>query len=242
MKEMGPAGRLWRLYKMGGITSAVTSVFDNRSAQQIAFIRSVMKEQRQGQLLEMPLAKLEAVVADLETTGFSPYSGDEIISIGAVRVTGAGVAEEGTFYTEVNPKRTIPEEIVRLTGITNEQAACAPELIDALRNFLEFVGKRLLLVHGSSHDKSFLNSALWRTSKIALTHRLLDTMMIAKWLHPRLSGYGLDELLALYQIPLLKRHHALDDALMTAQLWLRMLPELQARDAATLSDLYEALS
>ncbi len=37
---------MWSLYKMGGLTPAITSMFDMQSAQQMAFIRSIMKEQR----------------------------------------------------------------------------------------------------------------------------------------------------------------------------------------------------
>lgn len=85
----------------------------------------------------------------------------------------------------VNPKRKIPEDIIELTGITNEMVADAPELIGVLSDFLEFVQQRILVAHATGHDKNFLNSALWRTSKVSLSHRVLDTMMIAKWLMPK---------------------------------------------------------
>ncbi|WP_026326571.1 exonuclease domain-containing protein [Paenibacillus ginsengihumi] len=242
MKDMRPAGRMWHLYKMGGLTSAITSMFDVQSAQQMAFIRSVMKEQRKQSLYEVSLENVELVVFDLETTGFSPYNGDEIISFGAVSVMGNRLLEEETYYSLVNPKRPIPKEITELTGITNEMALAAPELIGALRGFLEFVKQRVLIAHGTGHDKHFLNSALWRTSKVQLTHRMLDTMMIAKWLNPSLQRYDLDTLLNRYEVAVTRRHHALEDALMTARLWGKMLPEILERNVRTLGDLYSHLS
>lgn len=242
MKDMRPAGRMWHLYKMGGLTPAITSMFDVQSAQQMAFIRSVMKEQRKQSLYEVSLENVELVVFDLETTGFSPYNGDEIISFGAVSVTGDRMVEEETYYSLVNPKRPIPKEITELTGITNEMALDAPELIGALRGFLEFVKQRVLIAHGTGHDKHFLNSALWRTSKVQLTHRMLDTMMIAKWLNPSLQRYDLDTLLNWYEVAVTRRHHALEDALMTARLWGKMLPEILERNVRTLGDLYSHLS
>lgn len=242
MKDMNPAGRMWQLYKMGGITPAITSMFNAQSAQQMAFIRSVMKEQRKNSLFDVTLSNMESVVFDLETTGFSPYNGDEIISIGAVVMVGGEVKEEDTFHSIVNPKRAIPENIEQLTGITNDMAADAPDLIDALRNFLEFVQQRVLIAHGSGHDKHFLNSALWRTSKVNLSHRLLDTMMVAKWLHPKQPNYGLDSLLKSYEVPITKRHDALEDSLMTARLWSKMVDTIKARDISTLGDLYAHLS
>ena len=242
MKDMRPAGRMWHLYKMGGLTPAITSMFDVQSAQQMAFIRSIMKEQRKNSLYDIPLATVELVVFDLETPGFSPYNGDEIISFGAIAVEGAAVKENETFYSIVNPKRAIPDTVVELTGITNEMAANAPELLNGLREFLEFVQQKVLVAHGTGHDKHFLNSALWKTSKINLSHRMLDTMMIGKWLNPRLKSYDLDTLLDVYGVDVTLRHHALEDARMTAQLWSRFMPEIQSRDIHTLGDLYAHLS
>lgn len=233
---------MWHLYKTGGITPAVASMFGAQSAQQMAFIRSIVKEQRHNSLFELSLEDMEVVVFDLETTGFSPYNGDEIISIGAIAVVGDKLMENETFYTLVHPERTIPVEIERLTGITNEKVREAPQLIVALHQFLQFIRKRVLVVHGSGHDKHFLNSALWRTSKVNLTHRLLDTMMIAKWLQPKLSSYALDDLLHNNGIAVHNRHHALEDACMTAKLYIHQLEEIAERQVTTMGDLYAYLS
>ncbi|MFK7696699.1 exonuclease domain-containing protein [Paenibacillus sp. HJGM_3] len=241
MKDMSAVGRMWHLYKKGGITPAVASMFDAQNAQHMAFIRSFMKEQRKNSLYEVRLDSLEAVVFDLETTGFSPYNGDEIISIGAVSVSGETMQDE-QFYSLTQTKRKIPEEVELLTGITMEEASKAPELITVLRQFLEFVQHRVLVVHGSGHDKHFLNSALWKTSKVNLSHRLLDCMIIAKRMHPKRSSYSLDALLESYEIETTSRHHALHDSVMTAKLWGKLLREVIEREVLTLGDLYEYLS
>jgi DNA polymerase-3 subunit epsilon len=241
MKDRKPAG-MWHLYKMGGITPAITSMFNAHTAQQMAFIRSMMKEQRKNSLYDIPLETVELVVFDLETTGFSPYNGDEIISFGAVSVNGTAIDDEQTFYSLVNPKREIPDEIVKLTGITNEMAADAPDLLQGLRSFLEFVQQKVLVAHGTGHDKHFLNSALWKTSKVNLSHRMLDTMMIAKWLNPKMKSFDLDTMLELYEIKPTVRHHALEDSIMTARLWAKLMTEVHDRDITTLGDLYSHLS
>ncbi|PYI56457.1 exonuclease domain-containing protein [Paenibacillus flagellatus] len=234
--------KLWHLYKQGGITPAVASMFDSQNAQHMAFIRSVMKEQRKNSMYDIPLQKLETVVFDLETTGFSPYSGDEIISIGAVGMTGDLVLTEQSYYSLARPEKAIPNDVVRLTGITNEEAAQAPELITVLKQFLEFVNHRVLVVHGSGHDKHFLNSALWKTSKVNLSHRFIDCLIMAQRLEPKRSSYDLDSLLRDYGIAIEGRHHALGDANMTAQLWKCLLNEALRRDIGTLGDLYDFLS
>jgi DNA polymerase-3 subunit epsilon len=233
---------LWGLFKMGGLTPAIASMFGAQNAQQMAFIRSVMKEQRNKTLMQSPLDSLETVIFDLETTGFSAYGGDEILSIGAVLVVGGTVHEQKTFYTLVNPERDIPPNIVELTGITAGMVARAPSIIDALSDFLEYVGTRLLVAHGTGHDRHFLNAALWRTSRTSLEHRMLDTMLITKWLYPRQQDLSLDTLLDLHGIEIKNRHHALEDSLMTAKLWVEYHKKMLQKDILTLGDLYMRLS
>ncbi|MFC5700418.1 exonuclease domain-containing protein [Cohnella faecalis] len=241
-KGTNSMGRMWHLYKMGGLTPAIASMLGSSNAQQMAFIRSMSRDQRKENTLDIPLAELEAVVFDLETTGFYPYNGDEIISIGGVIVRGGEFAEAEPFYRLVNPKRKVPRHITELTGITNDMVENAPDIMHGLHDFMDFVGKRVLIAHGSGHDKQFLNSALWRTSKVNLTHRVLDTMMIAKWLNPASGQYGLDELLETYGIEITERHHALHDSIMTANLYFSFLKQIHARNLTTLGDLYAYLS
>lgn len=242
MKDMEASGKLWHLYRMGGITPVIASLFNSQNAQQIAFIRSVMKDQRKESLLRMKLVNLNAVVFDLETTGFSPYGGDEILSIGAVAVQGEEIHDQETFYTLVKPKKKIPEQITELTGIDDEMGKGAPELLEGLRNFLQFVNSRVLLAHGTGHDKRFLDSALWKTSRTHLRHPMLDTMMVAKWLNPDIRDYSLDHLLSRYEIEIRGRHDALEDSLMTAQLWSKLSRQLQSVQIHTIGDLFERMS
>ncbi|QHT62010.1 3'-5' exonuclease [Paenibacillus lycopersici] len=242
MNERKGVGRMWHLYKMGGITPALASMRGVQNAQQMAFIRSISKEQRKDSIMDQPLSEMEVVVFDLETTGFYPANGDEIISFGAVMLKGGQLLEERTFYSLVNPKRSVPRPISELTGITNEMVRDAPELMQVLHDFMAFVGKRLLIAHASGHDKQFLNSALWRTSKVNLTHRVLDTIMVAKWLDSGRASYHLDDLLEQSGIVIGQRHHALEDAVMTARLWLHYLKRMLERNVVTLGDLYAYLS
>ncbi|MCU6707617.1 exonuclease domain-containing protein [Paenibacillus sp. J5C_2022] len=243
MKEYKGIGRMWHLYKLGGVTPAIASMLGSQKAQHMAYIRHANRHLRNPSMLDMPLAELEAAVFDLETTGFHPGSGDEIISFGAVLMRGEKAIEEGgSFYSLVNPGRAIPEHIQQLTGITDDMVKEAPPLVEVLRQFMAFVGKRLLIAHASGHDKKFLDAALWRTSRVNLNHRVLDTMMVAKWLEPGREDYGLDGLLSSNGIHLRRRHHALDDALMTGKLWEIYLKRMLERQVTTLGDLYAYLS
>ncbi|GIP27653.1 hypothetical protein J23TS9_27830 [Paenibacillus sp. J23TS9] len=236
-------GGFWSMLRQGGVPSAISSVMGGTSAQQMAFIRSLMREQRRPETLHTPLHKLKTVIFDLETTGFHVQQGDEILSIGALKADGEYIMEEEQFYTLVQAKRPVPGHITELTGITQPMIDQAPPLISGLHDFMNFIGDRVLVAHASAHDKSFLNAALWKTSKVNLSHRLIDTMMIARWLDPNRQSYSLDSLLSGKGIPIEGRHHALEDAKMTAQLWTSYLKEIaESRMADTLGDLYACLS
>lgn len=240
--DRGPVRSMWNLYREGGVAPALASLLGSKRAEQMAWLRRLMKEQRRRAETDTPLDELEAVVFDLETTGFNPAGGDEIIAIGAVAVRGARVLERETFYSLANPRKPIPPEVERLTGITTGEAMEAPDLIDVLGRFFSFVNRRVLIAHGAGHDKRFLREALWKTSRARLNHRVLDTMMVARWLHPELAGHDLDTLLALYGLPVERRHHALSDSRMTARLWAEMAGRMRERRVYTLADLYMYLS
>ncbi|NMO95368.1 exonuclease domain-containing protein [Paenibacillus lemnae] len=233
----------WKSLRVGDINSAVASMRGNPSAQQIAFIRSQMRDQRRPEVLGTPLDELETVVFDLETTGFSHQHGDQILSFGAVRTQGTSIVQEEKFDVIVNSGTAVPEVITHLTGITQSMVDAAVPLVDGLHDFMAFVEGRVLVAHAAGHDKAFLNAALWKTSKVRLTHRLLDTMMLAQHMFPDLPGYSLDELLYHSGIPVEGRHNALKDAMMTARLWTSYIEVAQREGyAETLGDLYAFLS
>jgi DNA polymerase-3 subunit epsilon len=236
-----PPQSIWNLYKMGGITPAINSFFDAQNAQQMAFMRQMMKQQRKDFIMDTHLDTLETVVFDLETTGFYPQQGDEIISFGAIALKGEQIQHQEQFHLLVNPGREIPELITELTGISNEAVRDAPPVLEGLQQFFAFVGKRMLIAHASGHDKQFLNAILWRTSKVHMTHRILDTIQLAKWLEPKRRDFSLDALLTDRQIPITRRHDALEDSLMTAQLWVSYLQQMKERNIHTLGDLYAHL-
>jgi DNA polymerase-3 subunit epsilon len=238
MKQLS---RFFEIYRMGGLSPALISLVDLDSAQRIAYLRSLLKDRQQQNLSQLPLGQLPAVVFDLETTGFHPQSGHAIISIGAVALQDCAIVPDETFYSLVNPKRAIPSPVQSLTAITDEMAREAPDLADVLIRFFRFVRQRTLIAHGSGHDKRFLNTALRKVSGAAMMHRLLDTMMIGCKLYPGQVSFTLDDWLRFYGLEQAGRHHALQDSVMTARLWIALVDDLKNRDIQTLGDLYEFL-
>jgi DNA polymerase III epsilon subunit family exonuclease len=103
-----------------------------------------------GATMQLSLELDEYVVFDLETTGLSPWGGDEIIEIGAMKIFGSDIDEVNHFHSLVNPKRLIPEESTKVNGITNEMVANAPTLEEVFPKFLDFIGSSWLVAQNSS--------------------------------------------------------------------------------------------
>lgn len=226
----------------GKVNSSVLHATSSGSnSQQIAFMRQLQKDLKVEVASRLPLNDLKAVVFDIETTGFLPDKGDQIISIGAVKVQGCQILEE-QFYTLVNAGVEISEEISRLTGIETEDLQDAPSLSDALIQFFAFINEDTLVAHHSSHEKSFMQSACWKSFKTPFKHRIVDTAFLFKIVEPKQRILTLEEWCEFSDIPVIGRHHALGDAKLTAILWCHYLERAQELGCRTLQDIYERLA
>ena len=226
----------------GKVNSSVLHATSSGSnSQQIAFMRQLQKDLKVEVASRLPLSNLKAVVFDIETTGFLPDKGDQIISIGAVKVEGCEILDE-QFYTLVNADVEIPREISRLTGIETENLLDAPPLSDVLVQFFEFIKDDTLVAHHSSHEKSFMQSACWKSFKTPFKHRIVDTSFVFKIVEPKQRILTLEEWCEFNDIPVIDRHHALGDAKLTAILWCQYLQRVQQLGCRTLQDIYERLA
>jgi len=166
------------------------------------------------------------VVFDTETTGFYYNKKDEIISIGAVAIEN-GLITKSYFSQFVNPNRLIPEIATEITGITNEMVANCPDVLTVIDKFLDFKGLSPLIAHTASFDLNFINIKL----RLYCGHRLntptIDTLLLAQLLFPKRENLrSLDSLAEYYAIDPIGRHTALGDALITAQIYIKMLDSL----------------
>ena len=164
------------------------------------------------------LFEQDYIIVDTETTGLSP-SYDELIEIAAVRVNGSKIVDE--FVTYVNPGRSIPTEITRLTGITNEMVADAPSPAEAVDRFTIFAGDTDLVAHNAPFDHAFIG----HYASEDLSGSWIDSLELARIALPRLRSHGLDVLsraFGTYQ----PSHDALDDVRALAEVWRVLLVAL----------------
>ncbi|HEU0054313.1 MAG TPA: 3'-5' exonuclease [Longimicrobium sp.] len=171
----------------------------------------------------------EWVVVDLETTGGSPYRGHRVTEVAAVRVSGGEITD--TYCSLVNPERYIPPRIVSLTGITHEMVSGAPLFGQVARQVSEAIAGCVFVAHNAAFDWRFLSHEMQMATGAAPRGRQLCTVRLARKLLPELPSRGLDALSLYFGVNIESRHRALDDAVATARILLRMIEMLEDREA-----------
>jgi len=187
--------------------------------------------------LALPLSDAAVVVVDLETTGGSAQSGDAIIEIGAARLAAGQVVER--FQRLVDPRRPLPPFITRLTGISDTMLRGQPGIETVLAEFLDFASTDVLVAHNAAFDISFLDAAARRVRGSGLAQPHLCTLRLARRLLPQLRRRSLDSLAGHLGIPVVDRHRALGDALMTAEVYFHFLELAQKRGVSRLDELLD---
>lgn len=184
-------------------------------------------------------ALLEAsfVVFDLETTGLATASA-RICEIGAVEIRRLELG--ASFETLVAPEVTLSRATRRLTGISEELLASAPDAEQALARFSSFAGDAVLVAHNARFDIAFLNRELERRSGRRLSGPVVDTVALARnLLAGRSERTSLATLAHFFGVSVRPCHRALPDAQATAEVFLRLVELARERGAERLSQLEE---
>lgn len=202
-----------------------------------AMARAVPPEARLRRLDE-----IMCVVFDIETTGLHPEAGDRIVSIAGVRVRTGAVKRGETFDALVNPRRSIPRASVRFHGITDTTVAEAPPIDVVLPAFLRFSEGAALVGHQVWFDVKFLAGEAARLGlpPVTLAHPILDTVALSEVIHGTLGGQGLEAIAGRLGVVVRGRHSALGDALVTAEIFVRLVELLRARGVNTLGEAIDA--
>ena len=161
------------------------------------------------------------VCFDLETTGLSPVT-DRIIEIGALKVKEGKIIER--FSEFINPFRKLPDNIIRLTGITDDMVRYAENEETVVKRFLEFAGDYTLMGHNIGFDYSFMKTAAKR-QKREFDKLGIDTLELSRKLLPDLGSKSLGSMCSYYNIINQHAHRAFDDAKATALLYVSLCNE-----------------
>ena len=180
----------------------------------------------------------EFIVFDIETTGLSVLT-SQIIEIGAVKIKSGQVIER--FNKFVNPGTPIPELITELTGIDDSMVADAEMIGVVLKEFLDFIGNRLLIAHNANFDVSFIRKAA-RECGYPFGNPYLDTVTLSRFLNPDLKSHKLDVVAKYYDLGDFNHHRACDDAEMLANIFFSMVEKMDRLDIKSFADLQRDMS
>ena len=160
-------------------------------------------------------------VVDLETTGGLPKR-DRITEVAIILFDGSEIIEE--YQSLVNPERSIPANITRITGITNEMVQDSPKFYEIAKTVIELTEGAIFVAHNVRFDYQFLREE-FRSLGYTFTRRNLCTVRLSRKAFPRLKSYSLGNLIRYFRIEVDNRHRAYDDAWATTILLKKIFDE-----------------
>jgi DNA polymerase-3 subunit epsilon len=182
--------------------------------------------------LDRKLSDLTYTVFDTETTGLEPSNGDEIIQVGAARIVNNRLLHQEVFNQLVDPERPLKPESIPIHGITEDMVRGQPNIDVVLPAFHEFCEDTVLIAHNAAFDMRFLQLKEERTG-IRFTQPVLDTLLLSAVVHPNQESHKLDVILERLGVHIESRHNALEDALATAEVFLKIVPLLEEMGIVT---------
>ena len=180
----------------------------------------------------------EFVVFDIETTGLSALH-DKITEIGAVLIKDGRVLDR--FNEFVNPGMHIPDEITKLTHITDDMVKDADPDSDVVRRFLEWTGGRLLIAHNAGFDTGFIRVVADRDG-LEYGNPYLDTVALSRFINPELQNHKLDTLADYFGLGDFNHHRACDDAEMLAMIFFAMCDKLKKEGVTDFPSMQRAMA
>jgi DNA polymerase III subunit epsilon len=181
------------------------------------------------------LAELSYTVFDTETTGLNPSQGDEIISIGALRIINGNLLYEENFDQLIDPKRSLPFESIQIHGIKPEMLHKQPTIDKVLPLFFKFSEDTILVAHNASFDMAMLEVKEKQTG-VKFTNPVLDTLLLSSIVHPFQEDHNLEAIAARLGVSIVGRHTALGDAIAAGEIFLKLIPLLAKQGIYTLKE------
>lgn len=172
------------------------------------------------------------IAFDTETTGFDKNL-DRTLSIGAVTLQHNRIAVDSNFEVYINQDIFKPET-VKIHGILKKGKFNKISELEALETFLDYIKDDVLVAHHARFDFSMINGMLLRNGLGKLKNEFIDTAVLFKKskhiiYQENLKNYSLDELAKELNVPVVDRHTASGDALITAIVFLKIVSRLKTK-------------
>jgi len=185
------------------------------------------------------LTELTYTVFDTETTGLEPSAGDEIIQIGATRIVNSRLLRGESIDQIIDPRRPLRPEGIPIHGITEEMVVGQPTIDQVLPTFHAFSEDTVLVAHNAAFDMRFLQLKEEATG-ICFRQPVLDTLLLSAVIHPNQESHKLEAICERLGVNVIGRHTALGDAIVTGEVFLKMIPLLAEMGICSLREAREA--
>ncbi len=181
---------------------------------------------------DTPLEQVPLLALDVETTGLDPAT-DGIVSVGLVPMSLERIRASQGRHWLLKPRVPLSDDAVTIHGITHQQLRQAPDLNEVLDELLSWMAGRVMVVHCRDIERQFLDRALRRRLGEGIEFPVIDTMELEARLHrrappawwrrwwkpaPPALSIRLAASRSRYGLPRYRLHHALSDALASAEL------------------------
>jgi DNA polymerase III subunit epsilon len=199
----------------------------------------LFKTELSSELEDRLLSDLTYTVFDTETTGLNPSQGDEIIQIGATRIVNGKLLRQESFEQLVDPRRPMSMESIQIHGIQPEMLVNQPTIEKVLPAFHAFAADTVLVAHNGAFDMRFLEMKQKLTG-LVFDQPVLDTLLLSAVLHPNQDSHQLEAIAERLNLTIVGRHTALGDAIVTAEVFIKMIPLLAEQGIYTLGEALRA--
>ena len=183
----------------------------------------------------LPLSALTAVVLDTETTGLNTKA-DFIVQIGAVQLSSGRLDRTMIFDELVNPGVTIPASSTSIHGIGDQDVVNAKTFVQVMPRLAEWASGCIVLGWSIGFDLAILKREHLRAGLAWQPPRSLDVAHLVQFLSPNLPSVSLEAVAGWLSVDIRDRHNAIADALITAEIFVALLPLLHAKGVFTLAE------
>lgn len=184
--------------------------------------------------LDRHLDECDFVVVDVETTGLSALKGDRICEIGVVKLRN-GVVQQ-SIGTLIDPCRPVSPGAFAVNRISASMLAGAPKFADIAPSLVECFKGSIIVAYNAPFDLSFLMNECRLTGLPSPNKNVIDALQLARQLLPGLDRYHQESVARALGIPFPVKHRALEDAMITAQIFSACLSILKAFGYCTAGD------
>ena len=180
--------------------------------------------------MNTPIEQVPLMALDIETTGLD-FLQHGIVSVGLLPLSLRRIHCGKAQYWVTQPGTQLHADSVAFHHITHSDIRHAPKLTHILGDLLEAMAGRVMVVHYRAIERGFLDQAVRRQLGEGFEFPVIDTMQLEARLHRKVKPSWWDRLRnrppaslrladarSRYNLPQYHAHHALTDALGTAEL------------------------